>query len=170
MSKLSRSGHGTPGYCKLCSFTDPRDQDEFDRRTGIKENDKYVYTPVALNDWMKTKGIGSATRQTIYEHRKHVMHPKDRIVSVVKKHTLEHGVQPAQVSESQFLDSLISIGQQRISANPDEVTIDQALKATQIKLGSGKRGDASAVLVNIFTSGAPVEARTIIEGESREIL
>lgn len=167
MAKIRQTGFGTVGYCKLCSFDDPVDQDAFDKRIGKRENDDYVYTPAALNEWLEGKGLQPVNRQTIYSHRKHVMHPKDRLVSAVVKRQIEHGVQPAQVSEDSFLDALIAIGQQRIAADPDSVTIDQALKAVQVKRQSSKAGQAQQVLVNIFTGGPTMTP--VVEGEVREL-
>lgn len=170
MGVVSTAGTGKPGYCKLCSMQDPQDQDELDKRTGLKKDDKYVYSPDRLNEWLAERGITDqkgealrANRQTWYSHRKHVMHPKDRIVSAVQKRTLEHGVQPAQVSEDQFLDSLIKIGNSKIAADPDAVTIDQALKAVQIKKNAGTRQDGAQVLVAILTGTR--ETDDVIEGE-----
>ena len=92
------------------------------------------------------------------------MHPKDRIVNAVEKRTLEHGVQPAQVSEDQFLDSLIKIGNAKIAADPDAVTVDQALKAVQIKKNAGQKKDGAQVLVAILTGTRDMEDQ-VIEGE-----
>lgn len=170
MSKAVRlTGYGNPGYCKLCSFEDPKLQDEFDRRCGKKTGDRYDYTPKALNEWLAENTLDvQASRPTVYAHREHVKHPKDRLVSAVKKREMEHGSVPANVSEEQFLSTLIALGQKKAAENPDEVTIDQALKATQIKQNSKDKGNAQAVLVNIFTGGAPAEP-TIIEGEVKEV-
>lgn len=167
---MSTAGTGKPGYCKLCSMQDPEDQDELDKRVGLKKDDQYVYSPDRMNTWLAERGItdqkGSplkANRQTWYSHRKHVMHPKDRIVSAVAKRTMEHGVQPATVSEDQFLDSLIKIGNQKIAADPDAVTIDQALKAVQIKKNAGTKKDAHQTLIAIFTGTRELD--DTIEGE-----
>lgn len=171
MGVVSTAGTGKPGYCKLCSMQDPEDQDELDKRTGLKKDDRYVYSPDRLNEWLAERGITDqkgqplkANRQTWYSHRKHVMHPKDRIVSAIEKRTVEHGVQPAQVSEDQFLDSLIKIGNSKIAADPEAVTIDQALKAVQIKKNSGQKQDGQRTLIAIFT-GTREMSEDIIEGE-----
>jgi hypothetical protein len=165
----STAGFGTVGYCKLCSIADPVLQDEYDKRVGSMTGDKYDYTPARLNEWLENKGVElRANRQTVYIHRDHVKHPKDKIVSAVKKREIEHGVQPQQVSEEAFLDSLITIGQRKIEADPDAVTIDQALKATQIKRQSGGATNAQAVLVQIMTGG-PEEPTVEVEGEVRTI-
>ena len=165
---VSRAGYGKQGYCKLCSIDDPKLQDAFDKRVGLKDGKRYQYTVNTLNEWLAEKGLDlSTSRPTLYEHRKHVMHPKDRLVNAVQKREIDHGTVPATVSNDEFLNTLIAIGHRRAAANPEEVTIDQALKATQIKQNAKEKGNAQAVLVNIFTSGAP-EA-TVIEGEVKEV-
>lgn len=165
---MNKGGHGQPGYCMLCALNDPIMQDELDRRAGLKdENGRNAYSWKKLNEWMESKGMKTVARGTIDKHRKHVEHPRDRVVNAIAKRTMEHGVQPAQASHEEFLASLVSIGQQRISENPEEVTIDQALKAAQIQAQREKKGSTHNILVQLFTSG-PDEA-TIIEGEATEV-
>lgn len=169
MAGVTGDGYGTVGYCKLCSITDVSIQDDLDKRTGKrKENGTYVYPVSKLNKWMEEHGIAPVAKETIRNHRKHVMHPKDRMVSAVAKRTMERGVQPQQVSEDQFLSSLINLGSQKVQNDPDSVTIEQALKAVQIKKTGGKMGNAQAVLVSIFTGG-PQEATIVVEGESKTL-
>jgi len=163
------AGFGNVGYCKLCSIVDPEVQDKLDKRVGKKKpNGKYSYSATKVNAYLESQGVDGVDRAVIYKHRLHVQHPKDRIVSAVEKHTIEKGVQPAQVSEDEFLDSLISIGQTKIAADPDSVTIDQALKAVQIKKGSGKMGTGIQVLVGLMTGG-PKNDDVVIEGEVKTV-
>lgn len=161
MPKLLKGGAGQQGYCKLCSFDDPRLQDEFDKRV-------LDYTPKRLNEWLggKLEGFKSVNRQTIYSHREHVRNPKDRMVSAVKKRTMEHGVQKQRVSEQEFLDAVVAMGQAKAQADPDSVTIDHALKAASLKLQSKQKGNAHQTLVAIFTGNHSPET---IEGEVREV-
>ncbi len=157
LAKLLKSGAGKQGYCKLCSFDDHVVQDKFDQRVQD-------YSPAKLNDWLATKGIDAVNRQTIYNHREHVKAPEDRMVQAVVKRDLEHGKQPARVREIDFLDAVISLGHANALADPSNVTIDQALKATQIKAAAKAKGDAHELLVAIMT-GNYEEAPTIVEGE-----
>ena len=162
------AGYGKQGYCKLCSIEDPKMQDQFDRRTGAKKGKSYEYTPADLNEWLAEKGLGiQASRPTVYEHRKHVMHPKDRLVQAVQKREIDHGSVPANVTDDEFTQTIIALGQRRALENPDEVTIDQALKATQIRQNRKDKGNAQAVLVNIFTGGPSGDP--VIEGEVKEV-
>lgn len=162
MAKLLKAGAGRPGYCKLCSFDDPKLQDEFDKRV-------LDYTPRQLNDWMKTKIVGHKpiARQTIYSHREHVKSPEDRVVQATKRRDLIHGKQPQRTSESEFLDAVIALGHENALMDPEAVTVDQALKATQIKQAAKAKGDAHQTLIAIFTGNYAPES--VIEGEVKEV-
>lgn len=156
MASLHRAGQGKPGYCKLCSFANVDLQAEFDRRV-------LVWTPKQLNEWLEERDTPRVSRPTIYNHREHVRNPKDRLVNAVERHRQEQGVQPATVSEEDFLQAIINVGAQRVAENPEEVTIDQALKAAQIRGNLAKKGNDINVLVAIMTEG--VSQIPTIEGE-----
>jgi hypothetical protein len=161
MAKLLKAGAGRQGYCKLCSFDEPTVQDAFDKRV-------LDYSPAQLNAWLKTKGIDPVNRQTIYSHREHVKAPEDRVVQARQRRDMAHGKQPRRTSESEFLDAVIALGHENALLDPGSVTVDQALKATQIKQAAKAKGDAHQTLVAIFT-GNYNEPATVVEGESREI-
>ena len=161
MAKLLKSGAGRQGYCKLCSFDEHTVQDAFDKRV-------LDLSPAKLNAWLKTKGIDPVNRQTIYSHREHVKAPEDRVVQAKQRRDLAHGKQPRRTSESEFLDAVIALGHENALLDPASVTVDQALKATQIKQAAKAKGDAHQVLVQIMT-GNYNEPATVVEGESREI-
>lgn len=171
---IVKSGYGQQGYCKLCSFSDPKLQDDFDRRTGklkpgkqVGDDKAYEYSPPMLNEWLEERGIKPVDRATVYRHRKHVMHPKDRLVNAVQKRERDHGTVPANVTEDTFLQSIVAVGAKKVAENPEEVTIDQALKAAQIRSNMQKKGTDINVLVNVMTSGDPQDV--VIEGEATEV-
>lgn len=142
---------------------DPSTQDGLDKRV-------LDYTPKKLNDWLKTKVIDfkPVARQTIYSHREHVRAPEDRVVQAAQRRDMQHGKQPRRTSESEFLDAVISLGHANALADPSAVTVDQALKATQIKQQAKSKGDAHQTLVAIFTGNyRPPEV--VIEGEVKEV-
>lgn len=174
VGNFTRAGYGHQGYCKLCSISDPVLQDDFDRRVRLEKknftgnpNHRFKYSADALREWLREHDLGAPALPTIYQHREHVAHPKDRLVSAVKKRELTGYTPRAKVGEEEFLDTIISLGHQRISQNPDEVTIDQALKATQIRANMKRQGQDVKQLVAIFTGGQP-PPQDIIEGEVRE--
>lgn len=164
--KVSTSGWGHQGYCKLCSITDPDVQKGLDQRIGAG------WKAPALNDYL-IKNVGAGVnRQTIYSHIKHVQNPKDRLVTAVQKRQRTGGFLPAKVSEDQFLDALVASAHQRAVENPDEVTIDHGLRAAQIKAqAKTKGGDVINTLVQIFTSPTALPALTegITEGVFTEV-
>ena len=164
MARFSKSGANNPGYCKLCSLSEPKLQDEFDRRV-------LDYTPRQLNTWLRERveNFKDISNPTIYKHREHVKHPKDRVVSVVEKRKREGNYLPQRTSEQQFLDSIITLGYDKAMNDPDSVTIDHALKATQIKSQAKQKGDAHNVLVQIFTGNVPSLGGMVIEGEAVEL-
>jgi hypothetical protein len=163
LAKIVKAGAGKQGYCKLCSFDDPKVQDEFDKRV-------LDYTPKKLNAWLATKVAGHkpVSRGTIYSHREHVRAPEDRVVQASQRRDMVHGKQPRRTSESEFLDAVISLGHANALADPEAVTVDQALKATQIKQSAKAKGDAHQVLVQIMT-GNYVASEGVIEGEAKEV-
>lgn len=124
------------------------------------------YTPRKLNDWLKTKIVNfkPISRVTFYNHRDHVRSPEDRVVQATQRRDIVHGKQPQRVSESEFLDAVIELGHMNALADPEAITVDQALKATQIKRQAAAKGDAHQTLVAIFTGNH--NEPTIIEGET----
>ena len=162
MTKLLKAGAGKQGYCKLCSINDPRVQDDFDKRV-------LDYKPDELNAWLASRieGHKAVNRQTIYRHRKHVQHPQDKLVQATKKRDLEHGKQKPKTTDEEFLDAVVSLGYNNAMADPESVTIDHALKATQIKAQSKKQGQAHQTLVAIFTGQS--SEPDVIEGEVKEV-
>ena len=160
MAKLLKAGAGRQGYCKLCSFDEPTVQDAFDKRVQD-------YSPKQLNEWLKTKGIKPVNRQTVYSHREHVKAPEDRLVQAKQRRDMVHGKQPRRTSESEFLDAVIALGHENALLDPEAVTVDQALKATQIKQAAKAKGDAQQLVVAIFSGNYSPEM--VIEGESQEV-
>lgn len=159
------AGYGKQGYCKLCALESPYTQRQLDQRLGSG------WSASRLIAWLAPKGI-KVSRDTIYTHKKHIANPRDRLVSAVEKRAAEHGYLPAKVSEDQFLENIISLGNQRIAESPDDVTIAHALKAAQIRAGLSKKGQDINILVNMFTqmpSHVAEMDEMVIEGESREV-
>lgn len=157
--RLLKSGQGHQGYCKLCSFSDPKVQDEFDKRV-------LDYSSTLLNEWLVNKGLKKVNRQTIYSHREHVRSPQDRLVQATTRRDIAHGKQKARTTDDELLDTIIQLGYDNAVANPDNVTVEQALKAVGIKKQTNSKGGAHQVLVAIMTGNYQPE--DIIEGEVEE--
>jgi GGDEF domain-containing protein len=150
-------------YCRFCdvdNFESVVQQDNLDKRVGELGLKRF-------NEWLKQQGMPTCGPSTFYKHRDHVTHPQDRIVSAVEKRQREGGVQPAQTTHEEFLESLVSIGAAKVSADPDAVTVDQALKAAKIVSDNAKKGGGTNILVQLFTDGG--SEPTIIEGEATKV-
>jgi len=160
--KIVKAGRGKQGYCKLCSLEPPELQDNFDKRV-------LDYSPKQMNEWLaeRIEDFKPVNRQTIYSHRDHVRHPKDRMVRAIQKRAMEHGVQKQRVSEQEFLDAVIAYGQANAEADPESITIDHALKAASLKMQSKQKGQAHQTLVAIFTGN--YDTQDIIEGEVTKV-
>ncbi len=160
---ISYAGWGHQGFCGPCSFYDPTIQKEVDSRIP-------TWSPEKLNDWLETRELPTFNRQTWYKHRRHVMHPKDRVVTAVVKRELLHGTNPQTVSEDAFLDALVAIGNRKATENPDEVTIDHALRAVQIKQAAKSAGTGGmSILIAVLTDRTSAPQMSVIEGEVREV-
>ena len=152
------------GYCRFCdvkNFENVTEQDTVDARIRDMGVGKF-------NEWARARGMKGTSPHTFYAHRQHILNPQDRIVSAVEKRQREGGVQPARTTHDEFLQSLVSIGAAKVAADPDSVTVDQALKAAKIQADREKKGQGNQVLIQLFTGGAPSEGPTIIEGEVSE--
>jgi len=156
---VDNAGAGKPGYCKLCSLKDGLIQNQFDDRTRLS------WSPKQLNTWLATKipDWNNVDRMTFYKHRDHVKHPQDRIVNAVQR-TEARALQTVPKSTPDaFLDALVSLGHQKAIDNPDEVTIDHALRAAStLKQSKDNTKSGLNVLIALFTGNAnrpePIEA------------
>lgn len=161
---IDNRGYGSQGFCKLCAFKDAKFQLSYDERT------KAGWSPNQLNEWSKKQGQPGAvaTRETIYKHRVHVQHPNDRIVTAVQR-TEQRALQTKPVHDPDvFLESLVSIGAQRAMQNPEEVTIDHALRAASALKQSKGQSSGINILIAAMTGTSNVTA-TVLDGEAVEV-
>jgi hypothetical protein len=161
---VDNAGAGKPGYCKLCSLRDGLIQNQFDERT------REGWTPKQLNVWISSKveNWQAVDRETVYKHRDHVKHPQDRIVNAVQRAEQRALQTVPQSSPDAFLDALVSLGHQKAIDNPEEVTIDHALRAAStLKQSKDNSKGGLNVLIALITGNAarPVE----IEGDYQDI-
>lgn len=162
---IDNRGYGSQGFCKLCSFKDARFQLSYDERT------RAGWTPRNLNEWAEKSGQAGAvaSKETIYNHRKHVQHPKDRIVSAVQRTEARTvATTKPEASPDVFLEAIVSIGQQRAIDNPEEVTIDHALRAAQALKQSKSQSSGINILIAAMTGISDIQA-TVIDGEAVEV-
>lgn len=162
---IDNRGYGSQGFCKLCSFKDAKFQLSYDERTRAK------WSPNQINEWAVKQGFEGAvaSKETIYNHRKHVMHPQDRMVTAVQRTENRTVATTEPVSSPDvFLESLVAIGARRAVENPEEVSIDHALRAaTALKQNKGA-GSGINILIAAMTGMSNVSA-TVLDGEAVEV-
>lgn len=73
-----------------------------------------------------------------------------------------------RVSHTDFLEAVVSAGAKRVEENPDDVTIDQSIRASQVlESRKDKSGDALNILVLALTGNRPLQLASdddVIEG------
>ena len=151
---FTNAGAGKPGYCKLCDLEDGSIQNQLDDKTRLG------WSPKQLDTWLRRQiegftGIGEAT---VYKHRKHVEHPQDKLVTAVRRAEQRAVTVPPKSSPDDFLNALVSIGMQKAVENPEDVTIDHALRAASIQKQAKAAPNAGInVLIALMTNNsAPV--------------
>lgn len=162
---IDNRGYGSQGFCKLCSFKDAKFQLSYDERTRAK------WSPNQINEWSKGQGQPGAvaSKETIYNHRKHVMHPQDKVVTAVQRSEQRALQTKPQADPDTFLQAVVSTGMQRAIDNPEEITIDHALRAAQaLNQSSGSAKGGIAVLIGLVTGKSNVTAH-VIDGQAVEV-
>jgi len=155
-------GQGKPGYCKVC-----------DSKAAEFLNAKVAADPKGFNA-AKAQEFAlelvpdlTFTRQTWYEHVKHITHP---LITHAKKAQESPAIQPK--TNQGVLEMIRDIGMKRAMENPDEVTVDHAIKAATAleakKLGSD---NVIILLAKFMSQQKPEELTTgeVIQGNWREL-
>lgn len=155
---ISNAGAGKPGYCKLCDLEDGGVQNQLDDRVRQK------WSPKQLNTWLTRQipGWAGVSENTVYKHRNHVQHPQDKLVTAVRRAEQRAVTVAPRSSPDEFLDALVSIGMKKAVENPDDVTIDQALKAASIQKQAKAPANAG---INILIALMTGNAAPSVEGE-----
>lgn len=100
------------------------------------------------------------TKPTLIRHKRHVTDPKTTVVEEARKNPVIK-----RVSHDEFLQSLVDIGAAKAAANPDDVSLDQSIRAAQTL--SQKGGSQTNVLLILAQRMAPPALE--IEGEWQEM-
>ena len=162
------AGLGKPGYCTLCNFKDQRALDK-----KILDG----WSARQVNDWLGANFGLSVHRQTVYAHKRHVMHPADRLVTAQRRREVEHGTLPQQVSTAEYLEAVKGAAMQRVIDDPGSVTVEHGLKAASILTQTREKTDnVVIVLAKLLTGHAALPALSgqaalpmIVEGQSRPV-
>lgn len=153
------------GYCSICHSPNLRKYNE-----RIKEGWKVP----ALDDLARTLGDKGWSRQTWYSHKRHYTAPV-KFVDDANKGLVVQGpdgetkkLQIRKGSNQEFLETVRDIGLTKALNDPGSITIEQALKATQILEGKkAGHGDSVKVLIGIVTGHKP--SYEVIDGEAVEV-
>ncbi len=109
---------------------------------------KEGWNAAQLNGWSKPLGL-SCNRQTWYSHKAHITSGQDKLVTYVERALANPVIQ--NTTSDDFLKAVQKVGMQRVVDDPESVTIDHALKATQILEQAKERvGDIHLVLAKVF--------------------
>lgn len=152
---------GQTGYCKICAH--PQAGPRLIMAAQDKRTAKEAQAIAALY------GL-SFTRQTWYAHLQHsqslVAQPAEgKAVAPPSKPFTSSDIKKS--SNTQFLETIRDIGYTRAVEHPEEITIEQSLKAVSILEGrKDKSTDHLSILVQFVTGNAPA---VVIEGEATEI-
>ena len=146
---LSGKGYGKPGYCVICDAVNTKPEL---RKTvnALFVNQKAP----AITAWLEANVDMKPDRRTVYSHKKHVLNPKDRLVSQVAAQRAK-GTLPATVSEDQYLDAVLAAAMARVVEEPESVTIDQGLKAAAAKTAA-RQSRAGAQITLQFALTQPL--------------
>lgn len=137
------------GACKVCSSPFAK---EVNKRLGSGQS-----APQIVQWLQQAKGFG-VTRQTLYNHREHVTDPRTTFVEEARRN-------PAikNVSNDEFLAAVVDAAAARVAQNPDDVTIEQGLKAVSVR--ESRRDKSVNILLAVaqyVTQRTPID---VIDGE-----
>jgi hypothetical protein len=142
---------GSPGYCKICASA---------LLPGINKMLREERTYREIIEWAGEFNE-KFVRQTLAKHKEHITDPKTTFVDQARKNPIIK-----RASNEEFLDAVRDAGFAKVAANPESVTVSQALKAAQISMQAKKNNDGlTVVLVGVMTG----KADEVIEGEWKEI-
>lgn len=156
------AGEGKSGFCKICAHPDAHVFIRGAREGGKKGTG---WNAAEANEAAKAYGF-SFNRQTWYTHVEHAKTGEMRLTQAAQQ-VREQGLIPVKTNNKGFLESIRDIGMAKALANPESVSIDQALKAVQIMEAKKDKGnDTLNILVQFVTNQPPA---IVIEGEARPL-
>jgi hypothetical protein len=155
-------GLGKTGYCKICAHPDAHVFIRGAREGGKKGSG---WNAAEAQEAGQAYGL-TFNRQTWYTHVEHAKTGEMRLSQAAEK-VKAQGLIPVRTTSQGFLESLRDIGMAKALANPENVTIEQALKAVQILESKKDKGsDTLNVLVQFVTNQPPP---VVIEGIARDV-
>lgn len=140
------------GSCKVCQSSVAK---QINKRLDRGDSYNKVIAWAATADF-------SVSKPTLIAHKRHITDPKTTVVEQARKN-------PAikRVSHDEFLQSLVDIAAAKAQANPDDVSIDQGIRAASTLAARGdKRVDVLLVLAERL---APKQLEPVIDGDWQEL-
>lgn len=110
-------------------------------------------------------------RQTYYEHRKHALTAEQRVVQAAVQVRQSGALKIRDIEKhdnTTVLEAIRDLGMKRALENPEDVTVDQGLKAASILEQRKDRGGSGLQLLVAFVTGTDRPA-VVIEGSAQEI-
>ncbi len=157
LAQVSRAGFGQPGYCKLCAS---------DLVPKINEMLRNGKNAAQIQKWCKEYNLTFA-RQTLYTHKEHITDPKTSFVDKARANPVIK-----RVSNRDFLEAVRDAGAARAMQDPESVSVDQALKATQIMMQDKRGHDGLTIILVKAVTGhidEVIDPPMLIEGEYTEV-
>lgn len=148
------TGKGKPGYCRLCdspwaaaiNALVAQDKNEAEVKRSIQQIDPAM-------TW---------NRQTFYNHKKHITSPL-----ITHARAAQENPVVAPKTNRGVLEAIRDIGMKRAMENPDEITVDHALRAAaELNKTENKTENWMVVLAKTIAGGPATE---VIEGEFSEV-
>lgn len=151
------AGQGKPGFCSVCAHTEV---------AAINKKVREGLNAAQLNRWCKERFGFEVHRTVWYAHKAHAQSPEQRVVQAAEQQ--RRALDIKRGSNTSFLEAVRDIGLAKAITDPEQVSIDHALKAVSILENRKDRaGDQINLLVAIVTGqNAP---QTIVEAEYKEI-
>jgi len=168
---MAREGYGREGFCSICSHPEG-----WRFVQGVTKGGKSGTGWNASEAREAAENFGFRfSRQTWYEHQKHVLGkiaPPTQAVTAVPSGP--KAIVPVKKSSNvEFLETIRDHALARALNNPDSITVEQGLKATQILEGRKTQpSDAINVLIQFVTGRAPaviVDDPKVVEGTARDV-
>lgn len=150
-------GQGKPGFCSVCAHTNVAD---------INAKVREGLNAAQLSRWTEERFGFKVHRSTWYSHKPHALSPEQRVIQAAE--TQRQALAIKRGSNTGFLEAVRDIGLAKAIDNPDQVSIDHALKAVSILENRKDRtGDSLNVLINIAVGQIP--AYEVVEGAFKEV-
>lgn len=118
----------------------------------------------AITAWLETNAGMKPDRRTVYNHKGHIAHPKDKLVSQVAAQRAQ-GTLPAKASEEEYLDAVLAAAMQVVIDNPDSVTIEHGLKAASARMAAKASRQGQTISLTLALTKPLETTPTLLVGD-----